>query len=255
MADFLRTPALQECDEMNAAQPPSFDEWVTYCFTYGHGDFSGTSPDGEEAVAAREARFFGMNAALLTQYLTRLFEAPAFIADRYTDDQIAEATWFIFGCGSGYIGDMRSGAVPQELQARCMRSITTLYTDLFDRVCGRRGTDPDSELHHTVNLDMAVYMIWDMDHLEGAVMFPEKGPHLVEPGIEVLQNVLTRCRTSACLVSALHGIGHIYCTHNYNGNKEIARRLRAMVDDFVSRRELPEWLAEYAAHAREGYVQ
>ena len=45
MADSLRAPA-QECDEMNAA-PPSFDEWVTYCFTYGHSDFSGTSPDGE----------------------------------------------------------------------------------------------------------------------------------------------------------------------------------------------------------------
>ena len=240
---------------MTDRTPPSFDEWVNYCFTQGHGDFSGTSSDDEEVVQAREARFFSMGPSLLTTYLTTLFESPSFVAERYTDNQIAEATWFLFGCGSGFIGDMRRGAVRQDLQVRCVRSITTLYTDLFDRVCGRHGTDPDSDLRDTSEVDGAVYMMWDMDHLEGMVMFPEKGPHLVEPGIEVLESVLRRCRTSACRVSALHGIGHIYCIHNYQGDKAIAARLRALVDAFTERDDLPEWLRDYAAHAREGYVQ
>jgi hypothetical protein len=240
---------------MTNQTPPTFDDWVTYCFTQGLGDFSGTSPDHEEAVKAREARFFSMDPSLLTTYLTQLFESPSFMAERYTDNQIAEATLFIFGCGSGYISDMRRGAVPPDLQVRCLRSITTLYTDLFDRVCGRHGTDPDSDLRDTVEVDGAVYMMWDMGHLEGTVMFPEKGPHLVEPSIEVLENVLRRCRTSACRVSALHGIGHIYCIRNYQGDKAIAARLRSIVDAFTERDDLPEWLRDYAAHAREGYVQ
>ena len=69
-----------------------------------------------------------MDPSLLTTYLTTLFESPSFVAERYTDNQIAEATWFLFGCGSGFIGDMRRGAVQQDLQVRCVRSITTLYT-------------------------------------------------------------------------------------------------------------------------------
>ncbi|MCW5768956.1 MAG: hypothetical protein KIT19_09750 [Phycisphaeraceae bacterium] len=236
---------------------PTFDEWVTYCFTQGQDDFSGTSPDGDEAANARTEKFLGMSPLLLTTYLTQLFESPSFVAKRYTDKQIAQATWFIFGHGSCYIGDMRRGDIPPELQVRCVRSITTLYTDMFDRVCGRHGTDPDSDLRDSVEVDGAVYMMWDMDNLEGMVMFPEKGPHLVEPGIEVLEHVLLRCRTSACRVSALHGIGHIYGIHSYSGDgdKAIAARLRAIVDAFMDRDDLPEWLREYAAHAREGAVQ
>jgi hypothetical protein len=87
------------------------------------------------------------------------------------------------------------------------------------------------------------------------IMFPENAPHLVEPGIEVLESVLRNCRTSACRVSALHGIGHIYFTHNQGGSKEIALRLQEIIDAFTDREDLPEWLRDYAAHAREGYVQ
>lgn len=240
---------------MTNEQQPTFDEWVSYCFKQGCGDFSGTSPDDEDSVEARESMFSTMAPSLLTTYLTQLFESPSFIAERYTHNQIAEATLFIFGSGSGYISDMRGGTVPPDLQIRCVKAITTLYTDLFDRVCGNLGMDPDSDLRDTVEVDGAVYMMWDMGHLEGTVMFPEKGPHLVEPGIEVLESVLRRCRTSACRVSALHGIGHIYCIHNYKGDKAIASRLRAIVDAFTDREDLPEWLRDYAAHAREGYVQ
>lgn len=239
---------------MALANLPSFDDWCDYCFTQGHDDFSGCSPDGAEAIEARTARFMGIEPQVLAEHLTRLFEAPGFIADRYTDTQIAKATWFLFGSGSGYFHTIRSERVPQDKQIRCVKSVTTAYTHLFDRVCGRRGTDPDEELIHTVDVDMAVYMIWDMDHLEGAVSFQDSNPHLVEPALEILQTVLCKCRTGACLASALHGIGHVY-TALKQRDMTIACRVQSMVDEFLGRPCIPEWVHEYATLAREGAVQ
>lgn len=242
---------------MSTHTPPSFDEWVHYCFTHGNDDFRGESGDSKADVDERERRFLGIDPVLLAQHLTRLFESPGFIADRYTDAQIAGATWFFFGCASGYFSGMQRAEVPIEAHARCVRSVSKLYTDLYDRVCGRRGTDPDTDLRETVELDCAVYMIWDMSGFGGGAFFPNEYPHLVEPELDVLQAVLDECRTSACLISALHGIGHIYCFNNYKGNRAMARRIRSMIDRFLRERRsaLPQWVREYAEDASDGGVQ
>lgn len=240
---------------MSWSVQPSFDQWVQYAFTKAVDDFWERSGDVEDVVRFREASFLDLDPVCVTEYLTRLFESPAFIADRYSNDQIADATSFLFGIGSEYFLEVQSNAVPADLQARCIRSVTRLYTDLYDRVCGQRGTDPDSDLRETCKVDGAVYMIWDMNYLECTVMFPERNRHLVEPGIEVLETVLRRCRTSACRVSALHGIGHIRCAHEYGGDGTIVERLKGIVDEFVRVRDLPDWLREYAACARDGGVQ
>lgn len=238
---------------MGAFPPPPFEDWVEYCFTRGYADFSGDTDDPDEVVEELEERFICMDPTALAQHLTRLFKAPSFIADRYSNDQIASATWFIFGCASSYFGTIRSAQIEPELQIGCIRSIATLYTDLFDKVCGRRGSDPDTDLREICRVDGAVCMIWDMDELEGAVMFPEKGPHLVEPGIEVLESVLKQCRTSACLISALHGLGSACCIHRVSGSKIVAQRLRNIIDEFLVGRDVPEWVREYALSAREGH--
>ena len=114
----------------------------------------------------------------------------------------------------------------------------------------------ETELHGEKGIDCAVYMIWDMDHIESSVMCPELWPHLVEPGIGVLETVLTKCRTSACLISALHGIGHIYgyLTRQGHTEKTITARLQSIVDSFLKNRSMPDWLREYALEAREGHV-
>jgi hypothetical protein len=192
------------------AGEPSFDEWVEYCFTDGYRDFCGWADEPDDVVTAREERYHTFAPRTITSYLTRLFESPGFIADRYTDEQIADATWFIFGSSaSSYIHDARSPGVPREEQVRCLASVATMYTRLFDRVCGERGSNPDEDLREKTRLDGAVYMIWDMGGVEGTVLFPGRLPHLEKPGIEVLETILTECRTSACRTSALHGIGHI----------------------------------------------
>jgi hypothetical protein len=224
---------------------PSFDEWVEYCFTQGYADFHNSNEAELESVWARGERF-SMSPVGVTQYMTRLFEAPAFIAEQYSDQHIRDATWFLFGVGSDYCHDARSQEVPPDAQVRWMRSVATLYTDLYDQVCGERGSLPFANL--SSELDTAVYMIWDMDCIEGAVMFPEKAPHLVNPGFEVLQTVLASCRMGACLQSALHGLGHIAVFH--------PARVQDIVDQFLAARgpELPSWLRDYAMDARVGRV-
>lgn len=230
---------------MHDQPPPSFDEWVDYCFTKGYADFGCRERSPEyEAAEKREQRFCWLNPVILAEYVVRLFESPALIADRYTDDQIGEATWFLFGIASGYFQELWSEEVSIGRQIRCMKVVATMYTDLFDRVCCFRGTDPDRRFELPV--DSAVYMIWDMDCIEGAVMFPERTPHLVDPGFWVLEKVLSKCRTSSCLQSALHGLGHLQTYH--------PERVEQIIMGFLNKRHVPKWIRDYAEQARTGYV-
>jgi hypothetical protein len=234
--------------------PPTFSEWVDYCFVHGSRDFAGRTEDDSDVTDERCVRFGGLDPRLLTEHLTRLFESPSFIAERYRSDQIAEATWFIFG-SSGYMGTLRRGRVPVDAASRCIRSVATMYTDLFDKVCGKHGDEPDENLYNTVPIDIAVYMIWDMDGIQYIPTFPEKNPELVEPAIHVLETVLRRCITSSCLISALHGVGHLIGSRAHRGDHAMVTRLRGMIDEVARRRRLPDWLAEYASRARSGAVQ
>ncbi len=226
---------------------PSFDDWVEYCFTQGNVDFHFRygSP-GYEEVEKRIEKFCDLDPIVLADYIAALFESPGFIAQRYSDEQIAEATWFLFGAASCYFGDLFSKTVSNETQVRCMELVATFYTDLFDLVCGKRGTDPDTDYTNSLSVDIAVYMIWEVSLIGGVVMFPRRDSHLAEPGFGVLETVLEKCRTSSCLMSALHGLGHI--------QMENPRRAEQIIDDFLSSRQVPLWLHEYAVRARVGAI-
>lgn len=239
---------------MAHSTPPSFEEWVEYCFAQAYRDWSGQSTDEPEVIEARERRFVWEAAPWIADNLARLFESPAFLADRYSDEQIADATWFVFGISSQYIAHVRNGPGSKDAQARCIRSVATMYTDLFDRVCCERGTQPDANLHGDNKIDIAVYMIWDMDMIQYIPVFPEKSPHLVDPALYVLETVLERCVTSSCIISALHGIGHIIQSREYAGDLAVVTRLQTTIDGLLTRRRLPEWLEEYATYARDGAV-
>lgn len=226
---------------------PSFDDWVEYCFTQGNADFHFRygSP-GYEEVEKRIEKFCDLDPIVLADYIAALFESHGFIAQRYSDEQIAEATWFLFGVASSYFSVLFSKAVPNETQVRCMELVATFYTDLFDLVCGKRGTDPDTDYTNSLSVDIAVCMIWEASRIGGAVMFPDRDLHLAESGFGVLKTVLEKCRTSSCLKSALHGLGHIQW--------ENPDRVEQIIDDFLSNRQIPVWLHEYAMRAREGKV-
>lgn len=224
---------------------PTFEQWREYCFTQGHADFS-TFDDA--AASERAERFLSIPAPTAADYLCTLFENAAALEALYTPDQIGDATWFIFGVGSGYFGDIRCQGASHDQQVRVYGSMLRMYTDLYDRLCNQRGRSLDD---HTGSdkLDIAVFMIWDMGCVEGAVMFPDTSPHLVEPGFATLRGILERCNTGSCLKGALHALGHLRDYH--------PERAGELIDRFISARGpgLPTWLIGYAERARSGCVQ
>lgn len=224
---------------------PSFEEWRDYCFT--HRSENRAQRDRTQ-IEPRKRPFIALPAATIAEYLCRLFDDAANLAVRYTPDQLADGTWFVFGIDSEYFKDTREAAVPIDLQVRVFRAMPRMYTDLYDKLCAPCGTI-GKDLSNTDKLEGAVYMIWDMDCVEGAVMFPDENPHLVDPGFDVLQTVLGRCQAGACLTGALHGLGHLQTYH--------PERVQAMIDRFLADRgdRLPRWLVDYAEGAREGLVQ
>ena len=109
---------------MPGDREPGFDEWVDYCFTRGYSDFHADweGPDAAE-LEAREDRFLRLDPPLLASHMIKLLESPEFIVDRYADDQIGDAVWFLFGVASGYFHDLRSEALDLGTQVACLRSV------------------------------------------------------------------------------------------------------------------------------------
>lgn len=222
---------------------PSFEEWVEYCFTRGCTDSANWS---EPTSIERLTTFVhGIHRGTLVSYMTRFFEAPGFAAERFDDEQLGRGVWFIFGGESEYFWQLLDRHVPATSVVRCVSAIETLYTELLDRVCGRRGTEPDSPLHDSARLDMAVYMMWDRNGIDGVSFLSDAAPVLSDAAVGVLETALTKCRTSACRLSALHGIadwaqvgGPAFDHHR--------DRLIRMVDAFVAVQSIPAWLRDYA---------
>lgn len=233
---------------------PSFEDWVEYCFTLGYGDFhAGPKLSDYEQVEARLRRFVELPPALLAKYVIRLFRDPAFIAERYRDDRIGDATWFLFGIPSEYFRALRTDAVSHQRQSTCISTVTALYTELYDRVCCERGADPGGDYTNDRGVDGAVYMIWDMDSIEGAILSAEETPHLVEPCFAVLETALMKCRTSSCQKSALHGLGHVRM-HHQNRNSALAGRAREIIERFLTTRRPVAWLRKHAEAAMVGGI-
>lgn len=236
---------------------PTFEEWVHDCFTQKQDDAVEQSSVTEAISEHQGPQLLPLTDLVTTQYLVRLFESPGFIADRYSRPQIADGIWYIFGARSDMIFNVIYSEIPIDLQIRAYRSVLTLYTDFLDGVCGIDVDNPDSDPRTGGGVDSAVYMIWDMDHLIIPLQSPSEHPHLVEPSIYILENVLLRCRTTTCILSALHGIGHACQCDAMRGDPEdrvIATRLRAAVDRLLKTREIPTWLTEYAHAAKAGEV-
>jgi hypothetical protein len=227
-----------------------FEAWVEYCFTHGQADFHGYSGhyDGDLVAAlARHDAFAEVPAATTASHMIRLFEDPGFIVDTYNDQQIGDATWFIFGMSGSRLERVLSAEVAPEVQVRLLHAIETMYVECFDRVCCMRGTMNDEPCYEFFHVDGAVYMIGDMGGFPS--WMEERGslPHCVDPILEVLTNILKRCRTSTCHISALHGLGH-----NVQADPE---RISAIIDRYLTRGDLLDWVRAYAMNARQGAVQ
>ncbi|MFN0135369.1 MAG: hypothetical protein ACKVS9_04540 [Phycisphaerae bacterium] len=220
-----------------------FSRWVNYCFTAGYKEFHGEFSDDRYEV---QVEYLNIDPAELAALISHLFESPALIQERFSRDQIADGIWFLFGVASEYFYKVREKSVPAAQQVCCYRALKILYRELFDKIC-RDANEPGLSMQaiNADKLESAIYMIWDMNYVEGAAM-SDGWPHLVEPCFEVLQAALD-CRSAACKISALHGLGHLARYH--------PDRVRKMAGKAASNSNLPKWIREYAAAAREGCVQ
>lgn len=212
---------------------PDFESWVDACFTRSH----------EDEYWDR----CNLSAEELVEFLARLFEAPAPLADKFTPDQLADGVWLICGCVRGFFHNAMDRSIPEVARHRWIRAIGTLYTNLFDPLCA----SVPFELQEKDKFCVAVYMLWDMDSLTYAQTFPE----LIEDCFHIL-HVALGCKSDACIMSGLHGLGHWYERAEYESETHVARRITTIIDDFLrTRRTLSSGLVEYATAARAGRIQ
>lgn len=226
---------------------PSFEEWVEYCFTCAYDDFHGRGDPA--AIESRDERFATLEPLDVAEYLCALFEASATLIERFSVEQLAAGTWFIFGVGSCYFGEIREPGVPVELQAAAYRETSRMYLECFELLCNEGGAVAE-DCSAKSPLDVAVYMIWDMDSFGMPLHFRDKEPRLVvEAAYGLLEAVLRDCRAPTCLKSALHGLGHDVSIHQEPARSLIQRFLEARGES------LPGWLKRYAHNALKGMVQ
>jgi hypothetical protein len=252
--------------------PPDvlFDRWLEYLF----GQPVGPSGFRESADWWDEQA----DPELAVAYLTRLFESPEVLLDRFRHDQIDRGLWFLAG-ESGHLGPLLAEGVAWEDRRRGLLAIEGLYARLFAPVCTDHLGHLDRGPEAPDPLNSACYMWWDL--------FPTWGGHGGElpqerPGRrlsgrarrrrvrsesragrtsapaelaassvdEAILRVLARTLeldSEPCREGALHGLGHWHLTH--------PDRAAAIVDEWLATGPaISADLRQYAASARAGCV-
>ncbi len=212
---------------------PSFEDWLGYCFDNPH----------DEDI---DTRFHLLQPILLSDWLIRLLSESDSYQTALPSECLARGIWFIFGVGSEYMREFRHTSVNKLRQGEVVLSMRNLYQNVFDKVADQGGKRPASSTNDFNDLDGSIYMIWDMNGLEGAAMFPGE-EHLIDPIFRVLEAAL-QCRTVACQIGGLHGLGHLQPHH--------PKRVAELIDRFTSRkRTRMPWVVQYASQARKGMVE
>jgi hypothetical protein len=203
------------------------------------GDWLAAISSFETDDARWDAELEYLPPRVIAGYLERLLrEAPIHCSD-ITPTRLSHMIWFFNGACSGYWWEVRKPEVPQEEQIQTVRALGHFYKDFLDHY-------PLGSAPNETEAENAVFMMWDMDCIEGAAIFPGE-EHLVEPIFEVL-GIALRCKSFGCQRSALHGLGHLAPYHMERVRREIDWAMAEpghLHKDFV----------EYALDAREGNVR
>lgn len=210
---------------------PTFDAWLTAISSFDSNEARWFSDPTEVLHSLKPTQ--------VVEYLQRLFNEAHLHCAGISSARLAQMIWFCNGVNSSYWHEVRSKDVPKEDQVLTVRALGSFYQKFLDpyfQVASRDSAEAAD----------AVYMMCDMDCLEGAAMFPG-AEHLVDPIFEVL-GIALRCRSEPCQQSALHGLGHLHAYH--------PRRVEAEIDWALGKGSaLHRSLITYAHEARTGNIQ
>jgi hypothetical protein len=217
-----------------------FDLWIDFVFNHPVTDPSWywSSEPFEHAWHDQEP-----TPSTMVAYLTRLFEAPEFLFEQFSKDQIGEGLNLLINIAcSGDITLFNDESVPWEERKRGFRSILSLYQRAFAPHCsnGTKGSNP--------KLEWICFMFWDVVALGHTLKNPDEQREREAIVFSVLEQTLD-LPSLACQEAALHGLAH----HCFGGRRE---QVSAIVDRWLARQtDLLEWLRDYALAARVGAVQ
>jgi hypothetical protein len=178
--------------------------------------------------------------ALALEFLTRLFEDPGELPQRFTRGQIDHGLTYLLSV-SEYTTLPCDLELPWPDRRRCLASMATLYEQLIAPVY---GDDLGHLARRATGSITGSYMCWDTSPIYTAIEGPEF--KLIEGELlTVFRKVLT-LKSEACLESVLHALGH-FKQYWRSPSEEI-------VAVFLQRDDISSELRRYAELAARGDI-
>jgi hypothetical protein len=177
-------------------------------------------------------------------HLTRLFEDPDPPLQGFANSQIAQGlTYLVDTSASGDYGWLCSTEVAVKDRVRCVKSVATLFTKLFEPRCSTSLSHLNEADAGTLNY--VCYMWWDAFPSLARADDPHR-PTIHKSALHTMDRILN-LNSIACQESALHGLGH--WQRHYN------EMVTQIIDRFCETHSKtdPRLLA-YAQSARSGCV-
>jgi hypothetical protein len=109
----------------------SHDQWIAYVFDHPVPSFEAAwyfNPDEDWWDPHPE------QAEQVVAYMTRLFDAPEFLVEQFSESQIGRGLGYLFGAGD-YGRFLLNGAVPMEGRVNCIRAMDVVFARLFQPRC------------------------------------------------------------------------------------------------------------------------
>jgi hypothetical protein len=222
-----------------------FEAWLEHLFDRGPGEFEwylGDSRPTEWTLRYEE----GDTPVAQAERIRRLFSDARALLRPYSDEQVGYGLDAIVFSAGGDISVLGDDRVPSALRAAGLRSIVTLFAEVFalrlraarpGYASPREPSEAGQPLH---KLDYVCYMFWDI-----APIMP--GEDTTREVLKVLEATLA-LDSAACQEAALHGLGHWHRA----APDEVPRIVRGWLQ---SHPQAPDELRAYAVQASAGTVQ
>jgi hypothetical protein len=183
----------------------AFEAWLEHVFDLGPDEFDwylGDTRTTEWTVYHED----GDTPQAMAERIRRLFSNAGTLLRPYSDEQVGYGVDSLVFSAGGDIAVLGDGAVPAELRAAGLRSIVTLFAEVFaprlrtPRPGYARASDPSGSRLPVHQLDYVCHMFWDI-----APILPRDDT--VREVVKVLEATLA-LDSAACQWAALHGLGH-----------------------------------------------